>query len=500
MRLLQINSNGDLSLVEYFGNDIPPYAILSHTWGTDDDEISFKDIKKGRARSKASGYRKIRFCGEQALRDGIHFFWVDTCCIKQESSQEVGEAINSMYRWYHDAVTCYVYLADVTVGIVTHEEIASVSEWYLAFQSSRWFTRGWTLQELLAPVSVEFYSKHGYRLGDRTTLVQQIQLSTGIAEAALRGSPLSNFTVEERISWARTRATKREEDAAYSLLGLFGIHMPLIYGEGRRNALKRLRREIVRASREEPFSEMFNPSSIVGPGATNPFLGAPTTHTTPDLQFTFRIDEILFLPDPVWGKPYFTRGEPGISGAWWMCGSLIHRIPELPGWFRHFDTTTVYYRSEKFAVAHGDRTGATGEFDGEWHDLGFFHNDKDFSSSLHIRGTNPTLRCQRSGSSWPRFLLPSGHHGPIDTSQRYGGLRGSLSIFLALLALSVRPNELEAVLPTLRNNGQWCFPAYANRRLENRGVVVYVYCGTAPGSTSEDLQAYENGAYGNFLD
>ncbi|KAI4944578.1 hypothetical protein J4E91_008581 [Alternaria rosae] len=244
MRLLQISSDGDLSLVEYFGNDIPPYAILSHTWGADDDEITYKDVKKGRARSKLSGYRKVRFCGEQALREGIHFFWVDTCCIKQESSQEVSEAINSMYRWYHDAVTCYVYLADVTVGGTTSQETKSQPAWLLAFRSSRWFTRGWTLQELLAPVSIQFYSQNGYRLGDRTTLLPQIQWSTGISEAALRGSHPSNFTVEERISWARKRITKREEDAAYSLLGLFDIHMPLIYGEGRKNALSFKRRAI----------------------------------------------------------------------------------------------------------------------------------------------------------------------------------------------------------------------------------------------------------------
>jgi hypothetical protein len=258
MRLLQINSAGDLSLVEYFGNDIPPYAILSHTWGADDDEISFKDVKKNRARSKPSGYHKLRFCGEQALRDGIHFFWVDTCCIKQESSQEVGEAINSMYRWYHNAVTCYVYLYDVTVCGSTQ------SGWKLAFRNSRWFTRGWTLQELLAPISIEFFSRDGYRLGDRTTLQLEIYWATGIALAALRGDPLSSFTVDDRISWARNRITKREEDAAYSLLGMFGIHLPLIYGEGRENAFRRLHREIAKGTRDDPLYPALNlPPTVV---------------------------------------------------------------------------------------------------------------------------------------------------------------------------------------------------------------------------------------------
>lgn len=382
MRLLQISSDGDLSLVEYFGNDIPPYAILSHTWGADDDEISYKDVKKGRARSKVSGYRKVRFCGEQALRDGIHFFWVDTCCIKQESSQEVGEAINSMYRWYHDAVTCYVYLADVTVGGTTSQETKSHPAWLLAFRSSRWFTRGWTLQELLAPVSIEFYSQDGYRLGDRTTLLPQIQWSTGISEAALRGSHPSNFTVEERISWARKRITKREEDAAYSLLGLFNIHMPLIYGEGRKNALVRLQREIVRASREEPPSPMLSLSSVDASSDTTPrpngistavvsgpikharTRGAsigqsvpqvPTLDAVPNLQFVFKIDEIRtesvrFIP---WLGPTgkYMRVNEGITGKWWTCGSSIRQVEELPASYRPFDTSSVWYTTGLYSVA-----------------------------------------------------------------------------------------------------------------------------------------------------
>jgi len=384
MRLLQINSNGDLSLVEYFGNDIPPYAILSHTWGADEDEISFKDVKKGRARGKASGYRKIRFCGEQALRDGIHFFWVDTCCIKQESSQDVGEAINSMYRWYHNAVTCYVYLADVAVGNVMPQDTESEPAWILAFRSSRWFTRGWTLQELLAPVSIEFYSKDGYRLGDRTTLGPQIQWVTGIPEAALRGSSLSDFAVEERISWARKRITKREEDAAYSLLGIFSIHMPLIYGEGRRNALKRLQREIVIASRDEPLSPLPSLSTTVSSSATTPQLrgdsilitsgpntytvtrGASTgqafprvsaLHAVSDLQFVFRIDEIRSELIEGMGPAHKSiRVNGGISGKWWMCSSSIYQMAELPAAFTLYDRVSIYCSSGTYYVAQGGKT------------------------------------------------------------------------------------------------------------------------------------------------
>jgi hypothetical protein len=293
-RLLQINSHGDLSFVEYFGNDIPPYAILSHTWGADDDEISFKDVKKNRARGKPSGYHKVRFCGDQALREGIQFFWVDTCCIKQESSQEVGEAINSMYRWYHDAVTCYVYLADVTVGRYA-QNVGSEPTWLLAFRNSRWFTRGWTLQELLAPVNIEFFSRDGYRLGDQTTLLPQIQWITGIAELALSGSPLPNFTVHEWISRARTRVTKREEDAAYSLPGIFSIHMPLIYGEGREKAFKRLHREIMEASRTDVLSPISNLPPVVVPNTATPHMSDISTAATLSLINQAREDGVSIV-------------------------------------------------------------------------------------------------------------------------------------------------------------------------------------------------------------
>jgi hypothetical protein len=240
MRLLQLKDDGEICLVEYFGKSIPRYAILSHTWGTDDEEVSFKDLIEGTGKSKA-GYGKIRFCGEQAAKDGLRFFWVDTCCIDKSSSSEVSEAINSMFQWYHKADKCYVYLADVSVSDLT-------GTWKPVFQNSRWFTRGWTLQELLAPKSVEFFSADRKLLGDKVSLVQEIFETTAISIPALQGTPLSQFSVDQRMSWAEKRETKREEDTAYSLLGIFDIHMPLIYGEGRKKALIRLRKEI-----EEPL-------------------------------------------------------------------------------------------------------------------------------------------------------------------------------------------------------------------------------------------------------
>jgi hypothetical protein len=115
MRLLRFEDDGEFSLVEYMGNHIPPYAILSHTWGADHEEVTFKDLADGTSRNKV-GYRKLTFCGKQAGIDGLRFFWVDTCCIDKSSSAELSEAINSMFRWYHDASKCYVYLSDVSTS------------------------------------------------------------------------------------------------------------------------------------------------------------------------------------------------------------------------------------------------------------------------------------------------------------------------------------------------------------------------------------------------
>ena len=248
MHLLRLKDD-NFSLVEFTGKDIPSYAILSHTWGTDDEEVTFKEIAKGRGKSRAS-YAKIRFCGKQAAKDGLQYFWVDTCCIDKSSSADLSEAINSMFRWYRDAAKCYVYLSDVSVcSSFGNDEFTR--RWKPEFKRSKWFTRGWTLQELIAPKSVEFFSKEEQRLGDKQSLEQTLHEITGIAIEALRGSDLSQFSAKERISWAANRQTKREEDEAYSLLGIFDIHMPLIYGEGREKALSRLRKKI-----NEPLEDL----------------------------------------------------------------------------------------------------------------------------------------------------------------------------------------------------------------------------------------------------
>jgi hypothetical protein len=246
MRLLQLETNGEVGLTKDLISNIPPYAILSHTWGDDDQEVTLRDLAESSGSGKA-GYRKIQFCAEQAARDGLQHFWVDTCCIDKSNNTELSEAINSMFRWYSNAAKCYVYLSDVSTNDYNQNDL-SFQSWEPAFQKSRWFTRGWTLQELIAPSSVEFFSLEGKRLGDKQSLERQVHEITRIATRALQGTPLSEFSVIERMSWADNRKTTRLEDMAYSLLGIFEIHMPLIYGEGRDSAISRLREAIDKRS------------------------------------------------------------------------------------------------------------------------------------------------------------------------------------------------------------------------------------------------------------
>lgn len=232
MRLLKLDASEEISLTDELQNNIPPYTILSHTWGA--EEVTFRDILDGGARVKL-GYRKLLFCGRQAARDGLSHFWVDTCCIDKSNSAELSEALISMFRWYRQAVMCYAFLEDVPTADAS---------WHSAFEKSRWFTRGWTLQELVAPRTVEFFAKDGHLLGTKESLETQIYNVTGIEKSALRGCDLSDFTVEQRLAWAHLRQTERPEDRAYCLLGIFNINMPPLYGEGSESAMRRLKREI----------------------------------------------------------------------------------------------------------------------------------------------------------------------------------------------------------------------------------------------------------------
>jgi hypothetical protein len=242
MRLITDKGHGNYRLVEQNDDHLPPYAILSHTWGVDSEEVTFEDLMKGTGKSKA-GYKKIEFCSKQAASDGLQFFWVDTCCIDKSSSAELTEAINSMFRWYRSGAKCYVYLVDVLALNDDNSNNQSELPWESAFKESKWFTRGWTLQELIAPPSVEFFSRERVRLGDKNTLERQIHEITKIPMEALRGISLSSFSFNERVRWAENRATTKKEDKAYCLLGILDIFLPVIYGE-RDHAFTRLKEQI----------------------------------------------------------------------------------------------------------------------------------------------------------------------------------------------------------------------------------------------------------------
>ncbi|KAG9245486.1 heterokaryon incompatibility protein-domain-containing protein [Calycina marina] len=231
MRLLAVSDDGRFTQKRFAKDSIPLYAILSHRWSiNEDDEISLNEISEGIYDKKKSGYKKLQFCSEQAKADGLDYFWVDTCCINQSDHNELSVAIYSMFQWYQKADKCYVYLADVV------EESA--------LSKSEWFSRGWTLQELLAPEIVKFYTRNGVRLGDKSSLAQQITEITGIPIAVLRGRSTSRFAPEEIFSWVVGRRTIKAEDKAYCLLGVFSVSMLLEYGEGEEMAFSRLNREI----------------------------------------------------------------------------------------------------------------------------------------------------------------------------------------------------------------------------------------------------------------
>ncbi|KAI1867336.1 uncharacterized protein JN550_007067 [Neoarthrinium moseri] len=244
---------------EFFDTNTPPYGILSHTW--EKEEVSFHEVHQFGAVSKA-GFRKIERFFDVVLKAGLTYAWVDTCCIDKTSSAELSEAINSMFKWYEKSALCFAYLSDVPGD----QDPASSP----AFTNSRWFKRGWTLQELLAPPQVMILGSDWSYIGNRDLLAEPISAITGIgsrylttreAEIHYRGSSelfvydfrghlerihrIHDATIAEKLSWAATRQTTREEDIAYCLLGLCAVNMPLLYGEGTA-AFQRLQEAIIR--------------------------------------------------------------------------------------------------------------------------------------------------------------------------------------------------------------------------------------------------------------
>lgn len=240
MRLINAET---MLLEEVFGDHIPPYAILSHTWGQNHEEVHFIEMGTTSAHQKA-GYKKIGYLCQQAVKDGLGWAWCDTCCIDKSSSAELSESINSMFQWYQNANICYAYLSDVSAAKDFQNTINQV-------RRSRWFTRGWTLQELLAPKRVYFYGRDWDFLGDKSSLVNYLGDITGVNFGALNWPwALPSYSIATRMSWASSRTTTRTEDQAYCMLGILGVHMPLLYGEGQ-NAFRRLQEELIKISDDE---------------------------------------------------------------------------------------------------------------------------------------------------------------------------------------------------------------------------------------------------------
>lgn len=241
MRLINVHT---YKLQDFIGDlsTYPSYAILSHTW--EKEEVSYRDMQNLSVAKWKRGFKKIEMCCRQAATDGYHWAWVDTCCIDQTSSAELSEAINSMYKWYESSMVCYAYLSDVTSVEKFKQKINST------LAAPRWFRRGWTLQELIAPLRVKFFSNGWRFLGSKQDLSSLLSRWTGIQVSVLEHQvTIHDISVANRMHWASKRRTTRVEDIAYCLLGIFDVNMPLLYGEGMR-AFERLQEQILRTTND----------------------------------------------------------------------------------------------------------------------------------------------------------------------------------------------------------------------------------------------------------
>ncbi|KAI0838524.1 HET-domain-containing protein [Hypoxylon sp. FL0890] len=255
MRFLETRiakETGTLRLTKTRGNGQLPttYAILSHTW--EEDEITLEDIENGKANDESvkslaalASLSKLRGACIQAAADGYEYIWIDSCCIEKRDPAELSEAINSMFVWYRDAAICYAFLRDAPNELLTTQAKAE-------FTHHKWFTRGWTLQELLAPAEVIFFSGDWLKIGDKRLLCLLLANSTGIDKDILLGErPLTSASVARRMSWAAKRETTRPEDGAYCMMGIFSVNMPMLYGEGGEKAFLRLQEEIMKVSDDQ---------------------------------------------------------------------------------------------------------------------------------------------------------------------------------------------------------------------------------------------------------
>ncbi|KAI6022053.1 glycosyltransferase family 20-domain-containing protein [Pisolithus marmoratus] len=244
--------DAEIEVLKWLDDKSTSYAILSHRWGTEVNYgemtgLAAMEVRKREKIKGRDGYQKIVRSCKQAEKDGYSWLWIDTCCIDKRSSAELSEAINSMYRWYRNAQRCYVYLGDVDESTFPTEQ--DFSKFDRSNGWPEWFSRGWTLQELIAPKEVEFFNKNWVSIGTKEDLTSTLEGITRIPSEVLRSGQVvrGNSSVAQIMSWAADRTTTRVEDRAYSLLGLLGVNMPLLYGE-ESGAFQRLQLEIIRVS------------------------------------------------------------------------------------------------------------------------------------------------------------------------------------------------------------------------------------------------------------
>ncbi|KAM3460165.1 hypothetical protein NHJ6243_006211 [Beauveria neobassiana] len=265
LRIMRLLNTSTVQVEEFGLETLPRYAILSHRWGN--EEVTLQDLESGQVAEKVGFEKVLRFC-YRAKHDGFPYAWIDTCCIDKASSAELSEAINSMYQWYFDADRCYAYLADVPSPKAT-------------FQESEWFERGFTLQELLAPVEVYFLDDQWNDIGTKTSLRNAVSFRTGIPSDILSGiADIDTASIAQRMSWAASRKTSRLEDRAYCLMGIFGVNMPLIYGEGER-AFTRLQEEIMKISDDQSIFAWESSDTRTGLLATSPAAFARSKNIVP---------------------------------------------------------------------------------------------------------------------------------------------------------------------------------------------------------------------------
>ncbi|KAH7076176.1 heterokaryon incompatibility protein-domain-containing protein [Paraphoma chrysanthemicola] len=250
-----------LALENFVNPEKESYAILSHTWGP--EEVSFQDFHDlDHARTKR-GFAKIQRTCEIARQRDLRYAWVDTCSIDKSSSAELSEAINSMFAWYKHAAVCLVYLEDLAHDVAFDT----------GFVRCKWRTRGWTLQELIAPQFVEFYDQNWTLRTTKIAAKTVLTARTGVSEDVLLDSALlARLPVARRMSWVSHRQTTRIEDMAYCMLGIFQIHMPLIYGEGEKSFV-RLQEEIAKQNCDLSLFAWTAARALFLP----PFPGVPTS-------------------------------------------------------------------------------------------------------------------------------------------------------------------------------------------------------------------------------